>query len=672
MTTTALTPETFALAPIMGPAQPSHDGTRALYTVSRYTKLSGEFKEIWIMEISTGNSYKILQRAKIYNVTWLGDDSRTIIFFNSGSPTEFHAINMANQLSYCIGIFPMSVFSFKTKPLPNGSVAVVAVGEGTEEFAKSPHTAKIYQSANLVDGVNGPRVIDPSDHPETSRDKILYTTLEKNGDEWKFTSPMNDVLLGTSLETSRDGNNYDICENGIVFGARDSTKVNRLMGDEFNIYYTKIHSFAANTNVVSIRIDDSRGFNRLGKHPRFSPDGNEIALIIGSMMKMSDRVFVIPIRDSVEFSPDGLALFVTADDHGRVALYKLSLLFDPFGSGSNSNASPISLLRSNGSVESFFLLRRGNAEELLVSSSSLLESSLYHIISTDEERIPRVVLSATQNGALFGLSPRQISQIEFKGAGDYRVHAWMVTPSSFDNWRRYPLAILVHGGPHLAWNDQWGNNNPVLWAEQGYIVVAPNILGSTDYGNDFIHDIYGDFDRTTLPTQDLMNCTEHLEANPNVDTGNAVIFGHSYGGLLMNWIQGHEFGQRFKSIVCSGGIIHWRRYAGRPYPDDPDDYFYGDDPSQPHLLKEWKTPMLIIHGKNDNTCKFEEGLAAFNNACARNVLSRFVQFDNEGHSIRGRENQVRWFNFVFDWINWYTGLQGGNGAALPATHPQPL
>lgn len=61
----------------------------------------------------------------------------------------------------------------------------------------------------------------------------------------------------------------------------------------------------------------------------------------------------------------------------------------------------------------------------------------------------------------------------------------MVFPTNFDKTKKYPLAFLIHGGPQGAWADSWSTRwNPKVWADQGYVVVAPNPTGSTGFGQD--------------------------------------------------------------------------------------------------------------------------------------------------------------------------------------------
>lgn len=143
----------------------------------------------------------------------------------------------------------------------------------------------------------------------------------------------------------------------------------------------------------------------------------------------------------------------------------------------------------------------------------------------------------------------------YQGSCAHQIHAWVLKPSSFSPTRRYPLALLIHGGPHSAWNDEWSTRwNPAVFAEQGYIVVAPNISGSIGYGQKFADDVVDEYGGR--PYQDLEMLFEYVTTHmPYVDTERAVALGASYGGYMINWIQGNALGRKFKALVCHDGIF---------------------------------------------------------------------------------------------------------------------
>ena len=113
--------------------------------------------------------------------------------------------------------------------------------------------------------------------------------------------------------------------------------------------------------------------------------------------------------------------------------------------------------------------------------------------------------------------------------------AWVVYPEGFDEAKTYPLAFIVHGGPQVtqsnAWSTRW---NLKVWADQGYVVVAPNPTGSPGWGQNFTDAIQENWE--TLPYWDLVHAWEYVnETLKYVDTSRGIEAGASFGGYMTNW-----------------------------------------------------------------------------------------------------------------------------------------
>lgn len=211
-------------------------------------------------------------------------------------------------------------------------------------------------------------------------------------------------------------------------------------------------------------------------NPRISPDGKLVAFLKNSVERNQDsRLYVAELRadaesvakegpgsgldvwnmvtgrrwglipDHFEFADDH-SLFLAAQDAGHITLHRLKL---------QPGAIP-QLIFKNGSVSSYHSLpSRDGESKLLVTSSSFVESSLYSIVHGHGKSEADVVSSASNNGAKLGLSLDQISEIYFPGGGDYAVQAFVVKPRDFDSSKKYPLMLMVHGGPESCWNNAW-------------------------------------------------------------------------------------------------------------------------------------------------------------------------------------------------------------------------
>ncbi|OTB13963.1 hypothetical protein K445DRAFT_24109 [Daldinia sp. EC12] len=203
-----------------------------------------------------------------------------------------------------------------------------------------------------------------------------------------------------------------------------------------------------------------------------------------------------------------------------------------------------------------------------------------------------------------------------------------------------------------SWKDQWNRaNHFAMYAEHGYIVVAPNIAGT-------IRDSFGG-----RPYEDLVKCMDYLENNPNIDINNAVMIGESYGGYMVNW---------FKAMVCVSGIfdlaVHWLESDGFNTADIRY-YFSGSEilwenyemlqrfnPARPDLLPNWKTPMLIVHGNKDYRTPVTGAIAAFRTLQNLGTPSKLLLYPDEGHGNSKLANIFQRHCEVLAWINKYTGI----------------
>ena len=135
-------------------------------------------------------------------------------------------------------------------------------------------------------------------------------------------------------------------------------------------------------------------------------------------------------------------------------------------------------------------------------------------------------------------------------------------PPDFDPSRRYPVVLLVHGGPQGAWVANFHyRSNYNLFAAPGYVVVAINPRGSTGYGQRFTDEISRDWSGRVFT--DLMNGLDAALARfPFLDDSNMAAAGGSYGGYMMNWFQGHT--DRFRTLINPPVCSICARCTSRP------------------------------------------------------------------------------------------------------------
>lgn len=245
---------------------------------------------------------------------------------------------------------------------------------------------------------------------------------------------------------------------------------------------------------------------------------------------------------------------------------------------------------------------------------------------------------------LAGLGPEDVGDFWYTGVLGDPQQALVVYPTDFDARKVYDLAFHIHGGPQMSVTNKWnGAFNLKVWADQGYIVVAPNPTGSAGYGQALTDRIRGQWGG--LPYDDLVLAhTYACENLPYVNCSNAVVaMGHSYGGYMINWIQGQDFGRKFKALICVSGIatksIEWTTDSSLHLHEIEENS--RQDPARPFLdawnplthAANFSTPQFIVANEQDFRVPMTEGLAMFNILQSLGVPSRFLSFASEGHTV---------------------------------------
>jgi dipeptidyl aminopeptidase/acylaminoacyl peptidase len=279
-----------------------------------------------------------------------------------------------------------------------------------------------------------------------------------------------------------------------------------------------------------------------------------------------------------------------------------------------------------------------------------------------DHRAPPRQLSRLNESLLSQLAMNPAREFGWVGAGGDSVFGLLVTPPGFDPARRYPAVVLVHGGPQGAWLDNFhGRWNAQLFAAPGYVVALLNPRGSTGFGQRFLDQVSRDWGGRVY--EDIMRGVDALARLPYVDSTRLGAAGGSYGGYMMNWINGHT--GRFRALVSHAGVFNLEAMYGAteelwftdwefggPYFRNREDY----ERFSPHrFAQHFRTPTLVIHGALDYRVPETEGMQLFTALQRQGVPSRFLYFPDEGHWILRPQNQLVWWNTVQEWLARYLG-----------------
>ena len=266
--------------------------------------------------------------------------------------------------------------------------------------------------------------------------------------------------------------------------------------------------------------------------------------------------------------------------------------------------------------------------------------------------------------AFFAESPAALWEtLTIERAGT-TVHGWLLKPADFDERQRYPVIIMVHGGPHMAHN--YGIH-PIaeVYATNGFVVLLVNPRGSTTYGRAFADAVLGDWGNEDW--QDLEAMLDLVLERPYADGDRAGIYGYSYGGYMTAWVIGQT--DRFKAAICGAPVFDnesmfgtsdiGHRFniemGGLPWGEDRVNLI-SSSPSE--FVQNATTPTLIVQGEADERCPVGQSEQMFVSLKMAGCEVEFVRYPGGSHLfINSGEpaHRLDYFTRTLAWFKKYLG-----------------
>jgi dipeptidyl aminopeptidase/acylaminoacyl peptidase len=498
------------------------------------------------------------------------------------------------------------------------------------------------------------------DHWLDDRQAQIYTVPVEGGEP-------RAVTTGTGLELSRQevgSGSYDIAPDGgeIAFAANtDQTGTD----PNFDVYVISAEGGKPRNVSAENGASDSG--------PRYSPDGRYLAfgrqtvkrfygdrvrLVLHDRQAGTNRVVADAFDRSVAgvvWTPDAQAVYSSVDDAGHERIYRIDI----------TRGQPSAVTRD----KSFSGLDLSSDGKTLVAlRQSFTEPPTLVRVDPSSGDVRKL---STFNDALFDkVAVGTYESVTFKGSGGKDIQMWVNYPPNFDQTRRWPVFLILHGGPHNGVTDSYTFRwNAQVFAGWGYVTAWHNFHGSSGFGQAFADSINPDW--ATRPYEDTIAAARWFAAQPWVDPQRLTAGGGSYGGYLATLLLGRE--HPFQALVAhaavynlysmtgSDGGANQPRFGG--YWEKERDLLMRK--ASPHFgAPHFKTPTLVIHGALDYRVPDGHGLEVFHMLQQRGVKSRLVYYPNENHWILKPQNSLFWYQNVRDWLKEMVG-EGPDGAPRP-------
>ena len=584
------------------------------------------------------------------------DDGRWLYFLSgkSGSSQVWRA-NADGSVRQQLTSFPVDVAGFKLAPDLHTLIVVAGVYPDCATLActKARADAKAKEKGSAIEVKGGePRWWDSYIDP--TRLALFRVDLAQAGAPSEATPIVNG--FDGDLPPDGDTDAMAISPDGrtLYFASAESG------ADRGGQSFSRIYSVPTDGSAAPRVLVASPG-TAVGS-PALSPDGGRLAYLTVSAPAFTPGRTALMVMDlksgrsreitpgldgefnQLAWSADGQSLLATGQHRGQVALYRV----DP----ANGHVATII---DDGSVSAF-----DSARGRLVYVNESLGSPQQLFV----QQGPGPARQLTHAGAAIladtPLSPAE--QFSFAGWNGETVYGYAVKPDGYVEGRKYPVAFLIHGGPQGSFGNAWSYRwNPQVWAGMGYAAVMVDFHGSTGYGTPFAQAItahWGD-----RPLEDLQKgWAAALARYPYLDGNRACALGGSYGGYMIDWIAS-QWSDPWRCLVSHAGLFDVRSQAWVMDAGSFIDVQFGSVPdikdwerfNPSAYARQWKKPMLVIHGGKDFRVPTEQGIAAYNAARRAGVPTELVIFPDENHWVLKPQNSVQWYQVVKSWLDRWTG-----------------
>ena len=353
---------------------------------------------------------------------------------------------------------------------------------------------------------------------------------------------------------------------------------------------------------------------------------------------------------SFALTPDSRSIYLTAEEAGNEKLYTLA---------ADGNEVRLAMDMTRGVYTNLRIPAKAASTILIANwESAINPPELFRLDLDSKTQQPLTSFNADQVAKIDWLPLRHFW---FTSKAGKRIHSMIALPPNFDERKKYPLLVVIHGGPHSMWRDNWGLRwNYFMLSRPGYVVLLTNYSGSTGYGEAFAQSIQGDPFKG--PGNEINEAAdEAIRLYSFVDGSRQAAAGASYGGHLANWMQATT--TRYKALISHAGLINLESQWGTS------DTIYSREVNnggpvweQGPVWREqnpirfaanFRTPIMLSVGENDFRVPLNQTLENWSVLQRLRIPSRLLVWPDENHWILKGENSRYWYQEVYAWLKKY-------------------
>ena len=639
-------------------AELSPDGKWVVYTVATPDmEANRNATNLWMAPTAGGEAMQLTRTGKDSSPKW-SPDGKTIAFLSSRSgDSQVYLLSMDGGEAHPLTKLSTGADIVKWSPDGKTIAFTSAVypdckddecnkkrNEEKEKNKVKAHVAENLLYRHWTHWNEGPRAhlfVMPSDGSGEAKDLTPGANYDVPPD-----------VRGEESDINFSPDSKELCFTAVT----DKVEATSTNGDLFIV--------PAGGSAEPKRITTQPGYDG---NPVYSPDGKYIAYhaqltagyeadrwrvmlydrATGKIENLTETTFDRSATN-LAWSPDSKTIYFLAENETQMPVYAMAAkagatpkkVVDGFNAGMALSEDGKTLLLTRTSLTL--------PAEIFVATSD--GTGLRQITHANEALLAKIEMNAPET-------------FWFEGAEGTKIQAMLIRPPQFDAKKKYPLLVLLHGGPQTMWGNSWGYRwNAQVFSGAGYVTLMINRRGSTGFSQKFTDEITGEWGGRVYV--DVMKGVDAALAKfAFIDGTKMAAAGGSYGGFMADWIATHT--DRFKAIVSHAGVYDltsayateelWfneHDFQGTPW-SNPEGYRKWSPVTYAGALGKFKTPTLVIAGEKDYRVPYTQSLEFFSALQRQGVASKLVVFPDEGHWVLKPVNSQFWYKTFIEWVDKY-------------------